>query len=115
LACLLLAWPVLGQVTLKRGAVVYHGSASNTTAPATIEETTVRDATPEWRKIQAEGIDPESAHGRQLLSQMHTRIRAAVRAVAVAEGRDLVVNRVDLLDARGREVVDLTRQVVAQL
>jgi hypothetical protein len=43
---------------LKRGAVVYHGSASNTTAPATIEETTVRDATPEWRKIQAEGIDP---------------------------------------------------------
>jgi Skp family chaperone for outer membrane proteins len=46
---------------------------------------------------------------------MHTRIRAAVRAVAVAEGRDLVVNRVDLLDARGREVVDLTRQVVAQL
>src|SRR5690606_30986477 len=47
------------QVTLKKGAVVYHGSAANTTAPATVSEEKLRAATPEWQKIEDEGIDPQ--------------------------------------------------------
>lgn len=112
---LTLALQLPGQVTLKRGAVVYHGSASNTTAPATVDETKVRDATREWQKIQSEGIDPDSAQGKQLIAQMNTRIRDAAKSAATAESRDLVARSGDISDKKGREVVDLTEKVVAQL
>ncbi|HEB53237.1 MAG TPA: hypothetical protein ENI87_08295 [bacterium] len=103
------------QVTLRRGAVVYHGSSANTTAPATIKEKRVRAATPEWKKIEDLGIDPTSARGKQLITKMNKRIRAAVKAVADSEGRDMVTRKKDLKDDRGREVVDLTDLVIAEL
>jgi hypothetical protein len=115
MVCCLLAISLAAQVTLKRGAVTYHGSACNTTAPATIDESRVRDATPEWQKIQGNGIDPDSAQGKQLVAQMNTRIRDAVRSVAAAESRDLVVRKGDITDRQGRAVADLTDKVVAQL
>ena len=115
LVALTLAWPVAAQVTLKRGAIVYHGSASNTSAPATINEVRVRDSTREWQKIQAEGIDTDSAHGKQLIAQMNARIRDAVKAVASAESRDMVARKDDIADRQGREVVDITDKVVSQL
>ena len=103
------------QVTLKRGAVVFHGSASNTSAPATIQEAKVREATHEWQKIQADGVDPDSAQGKQLIAQMNAKIRDAVRAAASAESRDMVARKGDISDAQGRDVVDLTDKVIAQL
>lgn len=103
------------QVTLKRGAVVFHGSASNTSAPATIDEGRVKAATKEWQKIEAEGIDVTSAQGKQLLAQMNAKIREAVKAVASAEGRDMVARKDDISDRQGREVADLTDKVIAQL
>lgn len=106
---------LLCQVTLKRGAVVFHGSASNTSAPATIQEGKVREATREWQKIQGDGVDPDSAQGRQLIAQMNAKIRDAVRAVATAENRDLVARKGDIADAQGRDVADLTDLVIAQL
>ena len=113
--CSVLASGLMAQVTLKRGAVAYHGSACNTTAPATIDETKVRDATREWQKIQAEGIDPGSAQGKQLVAQMNSRIRDVVRSVAQTEGRDLVVRSGDITDKQGRTVVDVTDKVISQL
>jgi Skp family chaperone for outer membrane proteins len=112
---LVLVAPLASQVTLKRGAVVFHGSASNTSAPATIEEVRVREATREWHKIQAEGIDPDSAQGKQLIAQMNAKIREAVKAVATAESRDLVARKGDIADRQGRDVIDLTDRVIAQL
>ncbi|MBX3463924.1 MAG: hypothetical protein KF830_12200 [Planctomycetes bacterium] len=114
-ACLLLVVGLASQVTLKRGAVVFHGSASNTSAPATIDEAKVREATREWQRIQAEGIDPDSAQGKQLIAQMNSKIRDAAKAVAAAEGRDLVARQGDITDRQGRDVVDLTDRVVARL
>ena len=114
LACLCAA-PAFAQVTLKRGAVVYCGSAANTSAPATVDHEKVRDATPEWQKIENEGIDPDSARGRQLITKMNSRIRKAVRSVATDEGRDLVTRESDVQDDQGREVVDLTDEVVSKL
>ena len=110
-----LALPLAAQVTVKKGAVVYVGSASNTTAPATVEETKLRDATPEWKKIQADGIDPDSAQGKQLLTKMNTRISKAVKDVAETEKRDMVTRKDDISDKKGRDVVDLTDKVVAKL
>lgn len=107
--------PLTAQVTVKKGAVVYTGSASNTSAPATIDETKVRDASKEWQKIQSEGIDPDSAQGKQLLAQMHSKIREAVKAVATAESRDLVTRASDITDKQGRDVVDVTDKVIAKL
>jgi hypothetical protein len=115
LASLVFAIPSAAQVALKKGAVVYHGSASNTSAPATIQEAKVRQATVEWRKIQAEGIDVSSAQGKQLIVQMNNRIREAVRAVAEAESRDMVTRKDDIADHQGRDVVDLTDKVIGKL
>ena len=103
------------QVTLKRGAVVYFGSAANTTAPATIDLEKVKDATEEWKKIKADGIDPDSARGKQLTQKMNKAIREAVKAVASDESRDLVVRKKDISDKQGREVVDLTKKVVEKI
>ncbi|MFK7742224.1 MAG: hypothetical protein AB8H80_18060 [Planctomycetota bacterium] len=115
LAALAFAPDLAAQVTLKKGAVVYCGSASNTSAPATVDHKKLRAATPEWQKIEANGIDPDSARGRQLISKMNKRIRKAVQSVANAESRDLVTRESDLKDDRGREVVDLTDAVVDKL
>ena len=115
LAALLAAVPAFAQVTVKKGAVVYHGSASNTSAPAVVDDAKVKEATAEWKKIQAEGIDRDSAHGKQLLVQMNNRIRSAIKAVADTEGRDMVARKDDITDKRGRDVRDLTDKVVAKL
>lgn len=118
--CLLLAIafalaPATAQVAVKKGAVVYHGSASNTSAPAVIQESKVKEATAEWKKIQAESIDTGSAQGKQLVVQMNNRIREAVKSVAEAEGRDMVARKCDITDKQGRDVVDLTDKVVAKV
>lgn len=107
--------PLSAQVTLKRGAVVFCGNASNTSAPATIDETRVKEATKEWRKIQSDGIDHSSAQGKQLLQQMNNAVREAVKAVAGDTGRDLVVRKDDITDKQGRDVSDLTDKVIAKL
>jgi Skp family chaperone for outer membrane proteins len=115
LVALLPLQSLLAQVTVKSGAVVYHGSASNTSAPATIDEAKVREATPEWKKMQAEAIDPDSAQGKQLMVRMNTRIQDAVRSVAAAENRDLVTRKDDISDRQGREVTDLTDKVAKKV
>ncbi len=110
-----LVLPLSAQVTLKRSAVVYVGNASNTSAPATIDETKAKEATKEWKKIQADGIDQDSAQGKQLLQQINNKVREAVKAVASDESRDLVVRKDDISDKKGRDVADLTDKVVAKL
>lgn len=107
--------PLAAQVTVRSGAVVYHGSASNTTAPAVIDETKVKEATPEWKKMQAEGIAPDSAQGKQLVVKMNNRIQEAVRSVATAENRDMVARKDDITDKQGREVTDLTDKVARKV
>jgi hypothetical protein len=111
----LLSVTASAQVTLKKGAVVYTGSAANTTAPATINEKKVRASTPEWQKITDEGIDPQSARGKQLITRMNSRISQAVESIADAESKDMVTRRKDLKDDRGRTVIDLTSKVVAKI
>lgn len=114
-AFVLAAAPVVAQVGVKKGAVIYHGSPSNTSAPAVIQDAKVKEATAEWKKIQAEGIDKDSAHGKQLLVQMNNRVREAVKLVAEAESRDMVARKDDITDKQGRDVIDLTDKVVSKL
>jgi len=106
---------LVAQVKVKRGAVVYTGSASNTSAPATVDEKKLREATPEWQTIKDEDIDPSSARGKQLIVKMNKRIREAVKSVASNESRDMVTRKKDLTDAQGKEVVDLTDKVVDEI
>ena len=103
------------QVTLRKGAVVYTGSAANTTAPAVVNEKKVRAATPEWQKIVDEGIDPQSARGKQLITRMNLRINQAIESIADSESKDMVTRKKDLKDDRGRTVIDLTSKVVAKI
>lgn len=115
LLAVLCAVSLPAQVSLKKKAVVYVGSAANTTAPATLDAAKVRLATPEWQKIQRSGIDPNSARGKQLITKMNQRIRQAVKSVADAEGRDMVTRKKDMKDDRGRDVMDLTDLVVSEI
>lgn len=115
LLALSLATTAVAQVSLKQDAVVYFGSAANTSAPAMLDEARVRDATPEWRTIQAEGVKPGSARYRLLVADMEKRIRGAVKAAAGGFGRDLVVRSGDIEDRQGKDVSDLTDEVISKL
>jgi hypothetical protein len=111
----LLHSPLQAQVELKHGAVVYFGSETNTSAPAAIDEDKVREATPEWQTIKAEGVRKGSARYKILIAEMDKRIREVVREVATDEGKDLVVRDGDVSDAKGKDVGDLTGKVVEKL
>ncbi len=103
------------QVDLKSDAVVYFGSASNTSAPATIDEQKVREATPEWQTIQSEGVRRGSARYILLAAEMDKRIRDAAQKAAAAASKDLVVRSGDITNARGKATNDLTTSVIANL
>ena len=114
-AVLSFAAAALAQVDLKQDAVTYFGSASNTSAPATIDEAKVREATPEWQTIQADGVRRGSARYILLVAEMDKRIRAAAQKAAADASKDLVVRAGDISNARGKSATDLTAQVIAKL
>lgn len=115
LALALGATCALAQVEVKSDAVVYFGSASNTSAPAVIDEQKVREATTEWQTIQAEGVRRGSARYMLLVGEMDRRIRAAARTAASNASKDLVVRSGDITNDNGRTAVDLTSDVIANL
>src|SRR5262249_20966193 len=114
-ALLLSSVAALAQVQLKKDAVVYSGSASNTSAPATIDEARVRQATPEWQTIEADGVRRGSARDILLTSEMAKRIRSAAQKADAAASKDLVVRSGDVADNKGKTVTDLTDKVIANL
>jgi hypothetical protein len=114
-AAMLLSVVALAQVDLRPDAVVFSGSATNTTAPAFIDEARVRRATAEWQTIEAEGVRRGSARYMLLMSDMDRRIRNAVHKAAADASKDLVVRQGDVSDRKGRPVVDLTDEVIARL
>ncbi len=102
-------------VELKDRHMLFCGSASNCTKPATIRFTQVRDATPEWQTIESDGVRPGSARYTLLNARMRQRIKAAADSVAGDAGHDLVVNQGDITDPRGLEVTDITDEVIDEL
>lgn len=102
-------------VALKKDAVVYFGSASNTTAPASIDEEKVKEATQEWKTIQSEGVKKGTARYKLLVAEMDKRIRTAVKAVAGSASHDLVVGKGGVENARGKDVADITAEVIGKL
>lgn len=115
LAVAILPGSLPAQVDLKSDAVVYFGNASNTTAPASVDEDRVREATPEWQTIRAEGVRKGSARYKILMAEADKRIREAVRDVALNRSKDLVVRAGDVTDAKGKDVADITNDVVERL
>jgi Skp family chaperone for outer membrane proteins len=116
LLSLALAAPnAIAQVKLKGSAVVYCGAASQTSAPASIDEKRVRDATPEWQTIRSEGVKHGSARYALLVAEADKRIKEAVKAASSDAGKDLVVRSGDVEDAQGKDVADITDQVIAKL
>lgn len=103
------------QVDLKSDAVVYFGSATNTTAPAMVDEDKVREATAEWQTIKSEGVRKGSARYKILMAEADKRIRQAVRDVASTHSKDLVVRSGDVTNAKGKDVADITSEVVEKL
>ncbi len=102
-------------VELKPKAMVFCGSESNCTKPATIRYAKVRDATPEWQEIQANGVRKGSARYTLLMARMGQRIKPACDVAASDAGHDLVVHQGDISDRRGLEVENITDQVIDEL
>ncbi len=112
----MLAASVAAQgVELKSGAQVWSGSASTSSQPSTVRFDALRDATPEWKTIRAEGVRKDSARYSLLWSQMNDRIRAACQKAAEDAARDCVVTAGDIKNANGLNVADLTADVVRKL
>ena len=112
---LMFAASAIAQVDLRTDAVVYFGSASNTSAPATIDEQRVREATVEWQTIQADAVRRGSARYILLVGEMDRRIRTAAQAAATKSSKDLVVRTGDITNDNGRIPTDLTSDVIANL
>lgn len=102
-------------IELKSSAQVWSGSAATCSQPATVRFEALRDATPEWRTIRAEGVRKDSARYSLLWSQLNDRIRAACQKGAEDQARDCVVTEGDIKNANGLNVVDLTSEVVRRL
>lgn len=94
---------------------VLHGSASNSSQPATIDYQRVAKQTSEHATIRTEGVRKDSARYSLLMAQMKKRIQAACAKVAKDKGFDCVVREGDVKDAKGREIKDLTDDVTAAL
>ena len=99
----------------RSSAMVFHGSPTNCSQPATIDHKKVRKATPEWQTIRSEGVRRGSGRYDLLISAMNSRVTRACRNAAEASGRDCVVRKGDITDRRGLSVRDLTEQVLRAL
>ena len=102
-------------VDIRGDAKVFYGSSASTTQPATLDYGKVKKKTPEWKKIQSEGVRPGSARYQLLIADMHARLRRICKKVAPAEGCDFVVDEDGLDDANGLPVSDLTDAVIDEL
>ena len=114
-ACLSTAAAAAQGLELKSDADVLFGNADNCTRPAQIVYKKVRDKTPEWKTIRAEGVDAGSARYDILVERMEARIKRVVKALAKAEGCDCVVRKKDVVDTRGLDVIDITDDAVKKL
>ena len=113
---LLLTSNTVGQgISIKRTAVVLYGATANCSQPAAIHWARVFKATPEWKRIQADGVRKGSGRYDLLISEMNSRIKRAASSAADAHGRDCVVRRRDVKDSKGLDVTDLTDEVIAEL
>ena len=102
-------------IVCEPGAVVFHGSASNASHPATIDMKKVEKETAEYKTMKSEGVKKGSARYEILLAKMHQRIKDAAKAAAEANGCDCVVRSGDVKDARGLSTSDLTKEVIEHL
>ena len=102
-------------ISIKRTGVVLYGATANCSQPATIHWAKVRKATPEWRKIQVDGVRKGSGRYDLLISEMNHRIKRAASSAADSSGRDCVVRRGDVKNSNGLVVTDLTSEVIAEL
>ena len=102
-------------VQLRSGAEPIVGSASHCSRPGTIDFQKVMRATPEYKQVNTESIDRDSARYKLLRAEMHERIKRACEAAARAESVDCVARKDDVADPKGLKPVDLTQKVIEAL
>ena len=81
--------------------------------PARVDYPTLEDATPEWRRIRKEGIDPDSARGLALRAEADRRVLDACEKVRQDKGYDSLWRAIRRLD--GGPVADVTDAVLARM
>lgn len=81
--------------------------------PAKVDYDALLKATPQWKKIRDEKIDPNSPEGIQLRQEAVNKVRDACDKIRVQEGHCSVWKTVSHSD--GRAVSDITDLVKAQL
>ena len=94
---------------------VLFGNPKRTKNPSVVDYKKALGATPEARKIRADGIDKNSAQYAILKQKAVKRLKKVIQSVAIAEGRDCVVKKGSIRSKGSADVVDITSQVVSEL
>ncbi|MFM7281213.1 MAG: hypothetical protein ACKO32_05475 [Planctomycetia bacterium] len=81
--------------------------------PAKVDFDALLKATPQWKKIQDEKIDPNSPEGIQLRQEAVNKVRDACDKIRIQDGYCSVWKTISHSD--GRAVSDITDLVKAQL
>jgi hypothetical protein len=81
--------------------------------PAKVDYDALLKATPQWKKIRDEKIDPNSPEGIQLRQEAVNKVRDACEKIRLQEGHCSVWKTISHSD--GRAVSDITDLVKAQL
>lgn len=85
--------------------------ANQLTQPALLDYDACLAATPEMKKVEAQGIDPRSAEGIQLHSAAVTRLTNAAESVRSSGGYCSIWKSISHKD--GRAIPDISSQVTA--
>jgi hypothetical protein len=87
--------------------------ASKLSHPARVDHPRLVAATPEWKRIEKEGIDPDSARGSVLRTQAYSRVLEACLKVRDDGAYCSIWKAIRRRD--GAPVADVTEQVLALL
>ena len=102
-------------IRVSRNGVLF-GSCRRTKSPAEVDLKKAWQATPEARKIDAEGIRRGSAEYGILRNKGIKRIRGVIQSVAVDQNHDCVIKKGALTsNPSGLTITDITDDVVSAL
>lgn len=107
--------PQVEPVHYRVSGSVYFGHKEKFSQPCTLSRKDVFEVIPAYRTIKEEGLDKSSARYYFLIERANRVFRAAVRAVAVKLGYDLVVERGGIKSSKGVRVPDITRAVIRKI
>lgn len=104
-----------GGIKVSSADKVLFGSADRCLRPVQVDFKKLQQATPEYKKIQDEGIEAGSAQYGILIQKMSARLQRVAKAFAEAKGYDCVVVKGAVRSSNGVEVPEVTDDLLDEM